>query len=686
MPADLRRLLSPRSVAVIGGGAWGRSVVERCRAIGFGGPIWPVHPTRAELGGLPCLPSLAALPEPPDAAFVAVNRAASIEVVAELAGMGAGGAVCFAAGFAEAAGELADGPELQRRLIGVAGAMPILGPNCYGFINYLDGVCLWPDQHGGAPVERGIALVGQSSNMLINLTMQQRGVPIAYAVAAGNQAQIGLAEIAAACLADPRVTAVGLHVEGVGDPRAMEALAAAARVARKPIVALRVGRSEAARAAALSHTASLAGSSVAGDAFFARLGIPLVRSLPDFLAALSLLHVHGGLPGNRLAALSCSGGEASLIADAALAHPLRWVAFDAATSARLAAALGPRVHIANPLDYNTYIWGDVATMGETVAAVASAGADLTLLVLDIPRADRCDPSAWDCAIEAAHLGATGAGPLAVVATLPECLPEPVADGFREAGIAPLLGNDASLAAAASAAEVGRAWARPPAAPCLAAGPEAPAPLLDEAEAKSRLAAAGVPVAAGRRAATPADAATAAAVVGFPVALKGLGHAHKTEAGAVRLGLATGGAVLAAACEMPAPEGFLVERMVTGGVAELLIGITREPPYGFALTIGAGGTLAELLADSATLLLPAGPEAVRAALSGLRVMRLLEGHRGKPAGDVEAVIATVAALERFAEAEADRLAELEINPLIVTPDGAWAADALLRLATRQGDHA
>ncbi len=187
--------------------------------MGFKGSVWPVHPTKAEIGGLKAYPSLADLPEAPDATFIGVNRFATIDVVAELAAMGAGGAICFASGWTEA-GE----PGLQDRLVAAAGEMPILGPNCYGVINYLDGALLWPDQHGGIPVDKGIALVSQSSNIVINLGMQQRGLPVAYVACLGNAAVVGLAELTGALLDDPRVTAVGLYIEGIDDAPAFAAL------------------------------------------------------------------------------------------------------------------------------------------------------------------------------------------------------------------------------------------------------------------------------------------------------------------------------------------------------------------------------------------------------------------------------------------------------------------------------
>ena len=185
----LDRLMRPKSIAVLGAG-WALNVIEQCRKMGFAGQVWPVHPTKGEIGGLKAYASLADLPGVPDATFIGVNRFATIDVVAELSAMGAGGAICFASGWTEA-GE----PELQAKLVAAAGDMPILGPNCYGVINYLDGALLWPDQHGGVPVTSGVALVSQSSNIVINLGMQKRGLPVAYVACLGNAAVVGLAEL-----------------------------------------------------------------------------------------------------------------------------------------------------------------------------------------------------------------------------------------------------------------------------------------------------------------------------------------------------------------------------------------------------------------------------------------------------------------------------------------------------------
>jgi acetyl-CoA synthetase len=683
---NLSRLFRPKSIAVFGGGFWGPNVVEQCQKMGFDGPVWPVHPTRDEIHGLPCFRTVEELPEAPDASFIGVNRNLTVEIVGRLARRGAGGAVCLASGFKESEGEIDGGARLQVLLLDAAGGMPILGPNCFGLINYLDGALLWPDQHGGKRVERGVAILTQSSNMLINLTMQQRGLPLAYCVAAGNQAQTGLAEMAMAVMDDPRVTAVGLHIEGVGDVRAFEALAAKAREMKKPVVALKAGRSTQARDATVSHTASLAGGETASRAFLTRLNIPMLRSIPEFLETLKLLHVLGPLPGRAICSMSCSGGEASLIADAAVGRGVTFRPLAAEERARVKASLSEMVAVANPLDYHTFIWSDEPAMTATFTAMISCGFDLSVLILDFPRLDRCSDASWNSAVRAiaAAQRATG-GRVAVAATMPENMPEARSDELIDLGLAPMLGLDETLAAAEAAAAVAEGWAGPEPVPVLLGmDMQGTAHTLDEAAAKVALAGHGLAIPDGAIATTPEEAATIASEIGFPVVLKGRGIAHKTEAGAVRLGLRSAQAVAAAARSMDYASGWLVERMVEGVVAELILGVVRDPAYGYTLTIGAGGILTELMADAATCMIPAGEGEIRAVLAGLRTAALLTGYRGRAHGDIEAVVAACMALQAYVAEFDDRLEEIDINPLMVTPHGAVAADALIRLREKQDD--
>jgi len=668
----LDRLLRPQSIAVIGGGTWCRNVLRECRKIGFTGQITAVHPARSDLEGCPAVPTVADLPAPPDAAFVGVNRHATVGIVKQLSDIGTGGAICFASGFSEASRELDDGHDLQAGLVSAAGGMPVLGPNCYGFINALDGVALWPDQHGLTPVSSGVAIISQSSNIALNLTMQQRGLPIAYLMTAGNQAQTGLSDIGLALLEDERVTAIGLHIEGLDDLAGFEAFARRARELGKPVAALKIGKSDHARAATISHTASLAGSMAGASALLKRLGIAQVPSLAVLLETLKILHVVGPLPSSRLASMSCSGGEASLMADLASDMDVCFPPLTAGQLEDLRETLGPKVALANPLDYHTYIWGDVDAMSRTFAGMVAGPADLGIVVLDFPRPDRCAIDDWLPVIDAMSKARRLSGkPFALLASLPENLPEDLADKLVAKKIIPLAGMDETLSAI-EAAHLALP-VDPPAKLHLPAKVTS-VTMLDEHQSKKRLSEFGLTTPSGAYAATAREAAQAATQIGFPVALKGTGIAHKTEAGAVVLGLSCPDRVEQAAVSMKV-DGYFVEEMVTDVLAELLIGIVCDPAHGLVLTLAAGGVLTELLQDSRSLLVPATRDEIKDELGKLACAKLLHGYRRKPPCDLEAIVDAVMALQEFAMHTP--LVEAEINPLLCGRDYAIAADALIK---------
>lgn len=676
---SLQRMFAPASIAVIGGD-WSANVVGQLRKSGFGGDIWPVHPRRAEMHGIACFADLDALPRPPDAVHLAVNREATIPMLARLRDAGAGGVVCFASGFAESEAEVAGGAGLQTALIDAAGSMPVLGPNCYGFCNYLDNATVWPDQHGGVPVAAGVAIVTQSSNLAINLTMQRRGLPLGFIATAGNQAVTSQAQIAAHLIDDPRVTAIGLHVEGFADLSGFETLAARAKALGKPVVVLKVGRSQAAMAQTVSHTASLAGTAAGASALIKRLGFVEVPSLPVFVETLKLLHVHGPLPGNRIASLSCSGGEAGLVADLAESRDLVLPELNEAQRTGLRAALGERVALANPLDYHTYVWGDAPRMQAAFAAMMDAPLDLAMLTLDWPRPDRCSATGWDIAVETFGNAAAASGTrAAIVSILPENLTEETATELVAQGVAPLCGIDDAIVAIEAAARAGQRLGQP--AVTLLGAPQMtgkPA-LLSEAEAKAALGRHGVPVPHGI--VIRPDELQSPLLPPFPLALKATGMAHKSDAGGVRLGLTNQLQFETAARELFAlsPQ-LLAEQMIENPVCELLVGIVRDPAHGLVLTLGAGGIHAELLRDTQSLLLPTSGDEIEAKLRALAIWPRIEGWRDTPAGDARAVIDAILALAEYAVAHAADLFEVEINPLIVCQRGAFAADALIRLAS------
>ncbi len=676
--SNLTRLLRPRSVAVLGG-QWAENVVVQLGKIGFSGSIYPIHPKREQIAGRRCLPSLEDLPEPPDATFIGVNRQATIDCVQTLSNMGAGGAICFASGWSELA-EFA----LQDKLVEAAGDMAILGPNCYGFINYLDGALLWPDQHGGRILERGVAIVCQSSNIAINLSMQARGLPVAFIVCLGNAAQVKLADLLSELLDDPRITALGVYVEGIDDPVALANVASSAHAKNKGIVALRSGRTQAGAAAAATHTASLSGDNVSSSAFLAQAGIAEVTTLDALVETLKILHVHGPLRAQRICAVTCSGGEAALVADLA-EGVLEFPAPSPLQCSQLSAELGTQVTIANPLDYQTFLWGDEAASTRVFKAMLQ-GYDAGLFVIDVPRADRCNPDSFEPALKAIENASTSLGlPAFPVASLPENFGEDRAAEMIERGIVPLFGLECAIrAVVAATTPPGLPGWQPLACPAVRVEQSAVSSLaadtclgneiqlLDEAQSKTLLAEFGVQITNFVTGPTLESLTEPARTLNPPLVLKGLGFLHKSEAGAVRLNLST----LDDQPEMVGATGYLAEEMVNDGVAELLVGLRRMAPYGLSVTLGSGGTAAELLADTVTLIAPVTAAEVEAALRRLRLWPLLDGYRGRACADVNAAVTTVMQLQKLAMAHED-LVDIEINPLILRTQGVVAVDAVIR---------
>ena len=660
---NLRRLLAPRSIAVVGG-APAERVVRQCLKLAFPGPIWPVHPLRADLAGVPCVPNLEALPGIPDVVFLGVNRHATVEAMAMLRSIGAGGAVCYGAGFAES-GEA----DLQRDLLDAAGDMPFFGPNCYGYVNTFDQVALWPDEHGMQRFDKGVAVVSQSGNVAVNLTFQQRGLRLGTIVSVGNQASVGLEDCIDAFLDDPRITTIGLFLEAVRDPQNFATVARRAHAQGVPIVALQTGRSTAGAAIATSHTGSMSGRAAAYDALFARYGIATVTTPAEMLETLKLLDNGGRLNGPRMVSVSCSGGEASLVADLTEHGTLVFEPFDDQQKVAIEATLAKLVTVSNPFDYHTFMWGDRAAIARCFTAVLDGPQDTTMLVLDAPPSPDNDPAAWVVSADALADAVETTGRRAViVATMAECLNDQLRAHIIDRGLTPLLGLSEGLTALQAAADVGTRCGP------VHAAVDQPVftRIVDEADAKQRLAALGVAVPNGTVVAA-ADVERAATEIGFPITLKALGLAHKSESGGVKVGLHDAEAVAFALAAMPCAEGYLVEATVTDVVAEVLVAVRRDPPIGWLVSLGFGGVMTEVWQDVAHLLAPVTEDDVRSALQKLRSYPLLTGFRGRPVADIDALASLVVTLTE-AVVGTD-VVEVELNPVLLCRNGAVAVDAL-----------
>ncbi|MEL0032375.1 MAG: acetate--CoA ligase family protein [Paracoccaceae bacterium] len=669
----LSRLFSPKSVAVVGGGVWCRSVIEQLIKIGYKGTIFPVHPFKEEILGIKSFKDLEDIPAIIDATFIGVNRNITIEVVKQLNSLNAGGAVCFASGFLEAEGDKQGSGELQKSLIEAAADMPILGPNCYGFINYLDHAALWPDQHGGTTVDKGVAILTQSSNIAINITMQTRGLPISYIMSVGNQASLGFSEIGMYLMSDPRVTALGLHIEGIGDLKAFEELTTKARKLGKPIVALKVGKSAEARRAAQSHTASLAGDAQSAKSLFRRLGIAEVDRLEVLIDTLKIFHSYGPLSSKNVRSLSCSGGEASLVSDLAQAYGIQFPKLEKENISELRSVLGEMVALSNPLDYHTYIWGDINAMASTFIAMMRQHNGITIIIVDFPRDDNCDPSAWNCVITAAKMAKKSENkPLALVSTLSENIPEHVSFGLLESNIITLHGLDTALAAI-SVSSINQTVVNPK--PIFLSNPTGKSILIDEYDAKKSLEKYGLKLPETEKC-LQSDAHLVSDQIGYPVVIKALGSAHKSELGEVFLNLENQKSVKEALRKI-SKKHVIVEKMIGDAVVELLVGIVHDPAHGMLLTVGAGGVLTEILSDTSSILLPSSKSEVLDCFNQLKISKIAKGYRGALGVDINQIIDAIMKIQDFVLDNRDKLFEIEINPLIVTTSEVIVADALIR---------
>src|ERR1700733_1855217 len=454
----MHRLLAPRSIAMIGG-AWADAAVAASRAIGYEGKLWRIHPLRPSSPETPYFRSVDELPGVPDAAFIAAPNREVPAIASALARGGAGGFVCFAAGFSET-GE-AEGQRLTEELLASAADLPFFGPNCYGFVNFFDGTALWPDQVvGDRRPERGVALLCQSGTIALNLMFNDRSLPIGYVITVGNQTRVAIEDMIELLTDEDRVTAFGIYVEGIKDAARFARAIDKARAAGKAVALVKAGRTDAAARTARSHTGALAGADVVFDAYCRQAGIARCDSLATLCETLKIFHTGGPLPGRSVLVMGASGGDMAMTADTSRALGLQFPALPAAAATRLHDILGDRVTIANPFDFHTHIWFDRPALRSMFAVVQRAGFDALGLMVDCPPEDQADPASYFNVIDdyiAESPGATTRA--ALICSLPESLGAGTREKCLAAGIAPLQGQREALEALDLAGAVGESWNR-----------------------------------------------------------------------------------------------------------------------------------------------------------------------------------------------------------------------------------
>ncbi len=679
--SNLHRLISPNSIAVVGNRGANFAIRESLK-LGYSHQIWAVHPTLESLEGVKCFKDVKDLPEAPDATFIAVNAETAIDIVSDLKAMGGGGAVLYASGFGEAGEE---GLKRNQKLVKAADGMPLIGPNCYGFINSLDGVALWPDVHGCESVSEGVAIITQSGNIGLNMTMQSIGLPIAYMFTLGNQSNTNIADIIHAMLDDSRVNAIGLHIEGISDIESFDIAAKRALKMKVPIITIKSGKTKASAKIALSHTSSLTGSDELYSAFFDRLGIARVETVPEFLETLKLMSVLGVIEHGGVASMSCSGGEAGMMADLIDDLEITFPSLTSSHKAKVKQTLNEYVEVDNPLDYHTFIWGDRKRTSDCFRAMISGQFAATMLLLDWPKTQDSEQKDWDSTLLALSDAISGTSEKAIVlASMADCMPKRIIEECLSLGIAPMVGLDVCLKALNHSYKIGKAFSRntnPDLKILRINSQNKSKQQLTEFQGKQLLKKYGVTIPMGFLVRNVTEAIKAAEDIGFPVTLKvsGAKLAHKTELNGVRLNVQNA-KMLKEACDdlFNISSELLIEKMIENAVCELIIGMDYDPTFGKHVVIGGGGVFVELLKDSSVLILPTTREDIHQALSKLKVYKLLEGFRGNSKGDIEAVIDSVVSVIEFIST--NEVEELDINPLLVLKEtnGAVAADTLIRL--------
>lgn len=683
----LDALWTLESVAVVGASAdanktGGRPVAYLLKH-GFTGAIWPVNPRVDKIAGLPCFASVADLPAAPDVAIVLLGVERAEAAVRDLAAKGCKIAIVLASGYGEAGEE---GRKRQAALYKAAGDMRLLGPNTIGAMDLSRGIVL--SASGALEVDDipkgGISVASQSGGILGALLSRgaARGIGFCKLASTGNEADLDISDLIEAYAHDDTTTVIAAYIEGIRSVEKFRRAAFAARDAGKPLVVYKIGRSESGARAAVSHTGAMAGEDRTYDALFQQVGAIRAETFSDLLDLPAMLANRRRMRGRRVAILTSTGGAGSLVADNCGIAGLDVPELDEATGRTLAGLLGRDAPMTdNPVDVTLAGVEPAIMTAATEALLASDGIDGVVVVVGSSALARPDVT----------IGAIRAGAAAsdkpLIAYVSPYAPH-ILDLLNREGV-PAFAAPESCATVLTAALPVPSVGAPLAQEQRSVPNDLPDGTLNEAEARALFDAFGLKGAESHVVHSADEAEAAARKLGGPVVLKVLSReiAHKSDVGGVRVGLSADevGPALKqmaerlAAQKLPEPEGFLVQAMLRGGL-EMILGLRCDPQLGPLILLGAGGVQAELAGDSTVRLLPLREGDARAMIDDLRVKTLLDGYRGAPAHDVDALVQAIEALSRMGETLSERLIEAEINPLFVMLDGhgVAAADGLVVL--------
>lgn len=687
--STLRAILNPRSVAVIGASGdpakFGGRVMHFLVKHGYRGRIVPVHPTAAEVLGIPAVSKLAAAGDPVDVCILALPATHLPAALEDCGRAGARGVVVITADFAETG---AAGAARQDELVQIARShdMRLIGPNCLGYINpHLQLALTSSVALAVAPMPRGaIGLASQSGSLMASLISHAQDLGTGFSVAAtvGNQADVELCDLVEYFIEDDTTRAICLYIEGLKNGTRFIELAQRARAAGKPILAVKAGRSAAGQQVTQSHTASLAGSYAVWDAACRDHAVCLLDDPEALIYCADFLIRFGAPTTSTVAVMSPSGGTVAVTGDRVVAAGLTLAVPGAATVAELQKLLPPGRTI-NPLDVGglprSSGLDSALTAYELLAKDPAVGAILIAVATT--------PQLEDKVRQWGKAALAGKKPTAILLT-PGALVDGARNALKEISCPYTNRLDDALRVLRAAVDYAEALRDPPppASPStISAAARAhvatlPAGQLTEPETKTLLRACGISTTDDVLALTPDSAIQQAGHLGYPVALKGVCRdlVHKSEAGAVKLNITDADALRAAwddiarglAAHLPGAilAGCVVQPMLRGGT-ELIIGCRWDPQFGPVVIMGSGGVLVEILNDVQMAVAPISAAHAQRLIARLRIAPVLAGVRGRPAADIAALADTIAKLSTLAAALGPRLAELDINPLLVRETGA-----------------
>ena len=673
---NLKKLFRPKSLALVGG-YWADFVYDGNKTIGYQGKVWHINPSRKSSKAKKYYKNIKDLPEVPDCVYLAVSRDQTVKLIKDIADIGVGGTVCLASRFSELNSK--EGTNKTNELIRNAGKMPFLGPNCYGFINYLDRISVWSDQVAGKPTKKGVAIICQSGTIGNTISFNNRSLPIGYIISLGNQSQITIEDAINYALDDKRVTAIGIYAESFTNTEKLIKVFKKSRLKKIPIALVKVGRSKTASKTILTHTGSLSGKEDIYDSLFQRMGVARCNTLGELCEILKLFHTHGVLNNDKISIMGPSGGDMAMIGDIAETLSLNFGKIPNKIKKDLKKVNHPSVIISNPFDLQTYNWNDPKQLAKTFKLIFKTNFGLNALMLDFPNIEDCDTAEWDAIVDQFIKSSKIKKNGAIISSLSDTLPKYLREKCLKSGVVPLQGMSESLLAISNSIKISKAWSNFSEIKISKKLQNHKKKIKTFSEYESKL------ILKKFKISTPKSLITNKKnilrdykKIGFPLVAKihSTKFFHKTEIGGVIININNEKELKQKTNKFRG--NILIEKMISNSIFEMIIGIKNDSQFGPTIILGAGGIYTELFKDTTTLLLPLNKKIILDEIKKLKFSKILFGFRGSDRADIDALVNTILKVAVFAEKNSNKISEVDINPLIVCKKGkgVFAVDALI----------